>query len=124
MEAVFWIVNLVIEERQKLKLMRRYLRDVSDPFSVPESQFLQLYRLSKECALDLCNNLRPYMPQEQRSTAIPLELKVLATLNFIASGSYQRRVGQDFLSCMSQASMSKISKPSKSSFGTTTDFLE
>lgn len=35
-----------------------------------------------------------------------LIVKVLATLSFISSGSYQRRVGQDFLSCMCQASIS------------------
>lgn len=32
--------------------------------------------------------------------------KVLATLSFLSSGSYQRKVGQDFLSCMCQASVS------------------
>ncbi|KYN05523.1 Putative nuclease HARBI1, partial [Cyphomyrmex costatus] len=31
---------------------------------------------------------------------------VLATLSFLSSGSYQRRVGQDFFSCMCQASIS------------------
>lgn len=34
--------------------------------------------------------------------------KVLATLSFMASGSYQRKIGQDFLSCMCQSSMSKV----------------
>ncbi|XP_024882510.1 putative nuclease HARBI1 isoform X2 [Temnothorax curvispinosus] len=33
---------------------------------------------------------------------------VLSALNFIASGSYQKRVGQDYLSCMSQPTISKI----------------
>ncbi|KYM95843.1 Putative nuclease HARBI1 [Cyphomyrmex costatus] len=32
--------------------------------------------------------------------------KILATLSLLASGSYQRRIGQDFLSCMCQASLS------------------
>ncbi|KYN15589.1 Putative nuclease HARBI1, partial [Trachymyrmex cornetzi] len=33
---------------------------------------------------------------------------VLTTLNFLSSGSYQRRVGQDFLSCVCQSSVSNI----------------
>lgn len=44
MAAVVWILNLAIEEKRRLKLMRRHLCDVSDPFSVPEVQFIQLYR--------------------------------------------------------------------------------
>ncbi|EFN74392.1 hypothetical protein EAG_00149, partial [Camponotus floridanus] len=32
---------------------------------------------------------------------------ILATLNFFVSGSYQRRIGQDFLSSMRQASISE-----------------
>lgn len=33
---------------------------------------------------------------------------VLSALNFIASGSYQKRVGQDYLTCISQPTVSKI----------------
>jgi len=32
----------------------------------------------------------------------------LATLNLLSSGSYQRKVGQDFLSCICQSSISNI----------------
>jgi len=46
MAAVFWVLNLTIDEKRKLKLMRRNLRDVSDPFNVPETQFRELYRYS------------------------------------------------------------------------------
>jgi len=34
--------------------------------------------------------------------------QVLSALNFIASGSYQKRVGQDYLTCISQPTVSKI----------------
>lgn len=46
------------------------------------------------------------MQRSNRLTAIPLELKVLVTLSFLSSGSYQRRIGQDFLSSMCQSSVS------------------
>ncbi|XP_024879833.1 putative nuclease HARBI1 [Temnothorax curvispinosus] len=62
--------------------------------------------LSKDATFALCENLRPHVPEARRETAIPLELKVLATLHFLSSGSYQRKAGQDFFSCMSQSSMS------------------
>ncbi|XP_029158558.1 putative nuclease HARBI1 [Nylanderia fulva] len=35
-------------------------------------------------------------------------LQILIALNFIASGSYQKRVGQDYLLCVSQPTVSKI----------------
>jgi len=39
---------------------------------------------------------------------ICFSIQVLTTLNFIASGSYQARVGQHYLSCLSQPTVSKI----------------
>jgi len=46
MAAAFWVLNLAVDERRKLKLMRRNLCDVSDPFNVLETQFRELYRYS------------------------------------------------------------------------------
>lgn len=34
--------------------------------------------------------------------------QVLCALNFIAAGSYQKRVGQDYLTCISQPTVSKV----------------
>ncbi|XP_039302812.1 putative nuclease HARBI1 [Solenopsis invicta] len=62
--------------------------------------------LSKAATVQLINELIPFMPVVQRQTAIPPHLQIFATLHFVASGSYQRKVGQDFLSCMSQTSIS------------------
>ncbi|CAL1681089.1 unnamed protein product [Lasius platythorax] len=99
--AAAWVVLIVAdEERRKLQLIRKNLRDLSNPFSIQESQFRLLYRLSKDAVRELCVQLRPYIEQEVRATAIPFELKILATLSFMASSSYQRRIGQDFLSCI------------------------
>lgn len=35
-------------------------------------------------------------------------MQVLTALNFFASGSYQKRIGQDYLSCISQPTVSII----------------
>ncbi|XP_071652304.1 putative nuclease HARBI1 [Temnothorax longispinosus] len=107
MALAVWQLQLAEkEERNILKIQRRQLRDAVNPFDILESQFIHLYRLSKDATFDLCNAIRPYVHEAVRATAIPLELKLLATLTFLSSGSYQRRLGQDFLTCMWQASVS------------------
>ncbi|XP_067208171.1 putative nuclease HARBI1 isoform X2 [Linepithema humile] len=96
------------QERRKIGIIRKRLRDTSDPFDLSETQFRFLYRLSRQATRILCENLRQWIQPGIRSTAILTELKILAVLNFMASGSYQRRVGQDFLTCMSQSVFSGI----------------
>ncbi|XP_039311053.1 putative nuclease HARBI1 [Solenopsis invicta] len=112
MAAAWWII-FEEEEYQReenpenpVRIMRKILRDTQDPFDIPEKTFQKLYRLSREAAMRLCHDLLPHIPEGRRHTAIPRELKVFATLSFLASGSYQRRIGQDFLTCMCQASIS------------------
>ncbi|EZA50973.1 hypothetical protein X777_10601 [Ooceraea biroi] len=70
--------NLRKERQKNLNLLRRRLRDTQDPFDIPDSLFFKLYRLPK----------------------------IFATLYFLLSSSYQRKVEQDYLSCMSRTSIS------------------
>ncbi|XP_029160327.1 putative nuclease HARBI1 [Nylanderia fulva] len=65
------------------------------------------FRLTKDATRMLIAQLVAFMPQISRKTAISHELQILASLNFFASGSYQRRTGQDFFTCMSQTSLSR-----------------
>ncbi|XP_018364360.1 PREDICTED: uncharacterized protein LOC108762058 [Trachymyrmex cornetzi] len=92
---------------QIMRIQRRILRDMSDPFSVPENEFRKLYRLTKNTTRILIEELVPHMPLITRVTAISHVFQILASLNFFAAGSYQRRIGQDFLTCMSQTSLSR-----------------
>ncbi|XP_029159550.1 putative nuclease HARBI1, partial [Nylanderia fulva] len=85
---------------------RKILRDTQNPFDIPDNSFLKLYRLSKVATLQLIKELINFMPVPKRATVIPQQLQIFVTLHFLASGSYQRKVGQDFLSCMSQTSIS------------------
>ncbi|XP_039311706.1 putative nuclease HARBI1 [Solenopsis invicta] len=55
-----------------------------------------------------CMKVYNLMFKDQKLTAIPLELKILATLSFLSFGSYQRRIGQDFLSSMFLSSVSGV----------------
>ncbi|KYM94046.1 hypothetical protein ALC62_15337 [Cyphomyrmex costatus] len=78
----FLAVNAANEEeehavdRRKLRILRKHLRDISDPFDLPEKQFRHLYRLSREATRVLCENLTEWIQPGVRSTAIPVELKV------------------------------------------------
>ncbi|XP_024867337.1 putative nuclease HARBI1 [Temnothorax curvispinosus] len=104
------IIALFMQQHRDNTMLRirRRLRDASDPFSIPESEFRSLYRLSREAVRVLIEDVRPLLPFTKRRHAVPIELQVLIALNFIASGSYQKRVGQDYLSCVSQPTVSKI----------------
>ncbi|KYN29917.1 Putative nuclease HARBI1 [Trachymyrmex cornetzi] len=66
-----------MEEKRALKLKWRFLRDVSNPFSTPENEFRQMYRLSRECARNLIEQLEPYMENVVNATAIPLHLNFI-----------------------------------------------
>lgn len=55
----------------------------------------------------LIDELQDLLPHPTRRDAIPAHLQVLACLNFLSGGSYQRKVGGDFLACMSQTSVSR-----------------
>lgn len=54
----------------------------------------------------LISELSPFI-SEDNNKKIPLHLRVLASLNFFAGGSYQRRVGMDAFAMMSQTMISK-----------------
>lgn len=64
-----------------------------DPFDLNESSFIETYRLSKDLTRDLCEELKPVMPDSTKSIEFSIESKVLAALAFYASGKYQKTIG-------------------------------
>ncbi|KAJ6643854.1 putative nuclease HARBI1, partial [Pseudolycoriella hygida] len=92
-----------------MKANRRQLRDALDPFDIPEERFRELYRLPRSLAMDLMQELSNVMT-ENVTPDIPLSIQLCSTLNFFASGSYQRRVGQDAFACLSQSCVSRCIK--------------
>lgn len=44
-----------------MRIQRRRLRDEMDPFDVPEVAFIKMFRLNKQCVLDLITNLQPHI---------------------------------------------------------------
>ncbi|XP_046403879.1 putative nuclease HARBI1 [Ischnura elegans] len=97
------------EREQNIAINRarlRGLRDSSDPFAVDEVVFKGIYRLSKDMVRGLVAELRPHMAVARRSTAIPIELKVLCALHFYGQGSYQKSTGSDSNLGLCQSSVS------------------
>ncbi|KAK4885935.1 hypothetical protein RN001_002206 [Aquatica leii] len=108
------LLNLVLlqqlnelNERHQENVRRRQLRDRTNPFEMTEELFIKYFRLSKDTTLQLINSLRPHL-QSQRSTAVPVELKVLTALSFFGYGSYQRCVGCSYNLALHQTTVSKI----------------
>ncbi|KAJ8728930.1 hypothetical protein PYW07_006626 [Mythimna separata] len=98
-----------IESRNTARL-RRCLRDQAKALNLPDAEFKAHYRLSKELFIDLCNELRPFLTRTRRKTKVTVECKVLTTLSFYATGSYQKPVGMSYLHGLCQASVSNAVK--------------
>ncbi|XP_071439217.1 putative nuclease HARBI1 [Hetaerina americana] len=111
-EGEFYAHILVIAEeadrRERVLEMKR-LRDSMNPFHIADSEFLSVFRLSKDVFGYLCDSLRERL-QRQRCHGLAVETQILAALRFFAVGSYQRNVGRDFLISLSQPAMSRAIK--------------
>lgn len=51
-------------------------RDESDPFNLSDAAFIDSYRLSKDLARNLCQELEPVMPDSTKSIEFSVESKV------------------------------------------------
>ncbi|KAJ8965083.1 hypothetical protein NQ317_016113 [Molorchus minor] len=93
------------EERNRNRIMRKQLRDQSDPLDMPEIQFRSIYRLSRNMVHNLIVSLGPHIPDGQRERIfIPKKLK----LPFIFfPRKLPKRSGQDYFISMSQSSVSR-----------------
>ncbi|KAF5281758.1 hypothetical protein FQR65_LT14553 [Abscondita terminalis] len=97
--GVLLVDELVANERNVLYVLhQRTLRDTSNP---------QLFRFNKEVARVIINMVQPHMREVQRVTFIPPHIKILTSLSFYASGSYQLPIGHGYNFAMSQPSVSR-----------------
>lgn len=112
MDMPLFIYDLFEEDnrRNSMRLERRIIRDAQNAFTLPNDQFVKLFRLNKELTQYLIEALSPYVPIPSRNTAVPFSLKVLATLNFYGHGSYQRGIGSSSWNCLSQPMISRSIK--------------
>ncbi|XP_061719638.1 putative nuclease HARBI1 [Cydia pomonella] len=64
----------------------------TDPFDLPDPTFIERYRLSKDLARGLIEELKPVMPESTKSIEFSVESKVMAALAFFATGKYQKSI--------------------------------
>ncbi|OWR53452.1 putative nuclease HARBI1 like protein [Danaus plexippus plexippus] len=82
-----------LEKAKSPEKMVTKSKEESDPFDLSDAAFLDMYRLSKDLARNLCEELKPVMPDSIKSIEFSVESKVLAALSFYATGKYQKSIG-------------------------------
>uniref|UniRef100_A0A673HA42 Putative nuclease HARBI1 n=1 Tax=Sinocyclocheilus rhinocerous TaxID=307959 RepID=A0A673HA42_9TELE len=83
------------------------VQDRADLVGESTEWLLSRYRFPKNVLLDLCRDLGPMLDREtNRTKAIPVHIQLLFTLEFLATGTFQREVGD--ICGISQPSMSRI----------------
>ncbi|KAK3909719.1 Putative nuclease [Frankliniella fusca] len=103
-------INVVEEHRRRVnhQIHERFrIRDGNDPLNMSIPMFEQLYRMPQHAVAELCDILRPFLPQHTSPQQLPLMRKVLITLGFYASGSYQRMLGRCIDCAVSQTTVSR-----------------
>ncbi|KPJ04473.1 Putative nuclease HARBI1 [Papilio xuthus] len=81
--------NTLEKAKTPEKKLSKAKEDV-DPFDLSDPAFIETYRLSKDLARGLCEELKPVMPDSTKSIEFSVECKVMAALTFFASGKYQK----------------------------------
>lgn len=85
----------------------RVFQDRADLLGESTEWLLSRYRFPKNVLLDLCRDLGPVLEREtNRTKAIPVHIQLLSTLGFLATGTFQREVGD--ICGISQPSVSRI----------------
>lgn len=116
------------ESRNMLRVQRLHLRDASNPFDIPEAQFIELYRLPAAFIIQvIMPRMAPHLePSGANIAAVPAHLivnknvyflqkklllqfmsQVLMGINYLSRGTYQRELGQDYMTAMAQSTVSK-----------------
>lgn len=105
-------INILIarlRHRQRIRemnLQRVQFRDTFDPFRLTDVEFRRRFRLTKPKAQMLIESLLPHMRNIPRRGALSPRTRIFAALQFFATGSYQRLVGQSVDISISQQSVS------------------
>ncbi|XP_013110337.1 putative nuclease HARBI1 isoform X2 [Stomoxys calcitrans] len=91
-----------------MSALRKEIRQNSDIFAMPNSNFIGLFRLNKDAFKYVLESISGKLQDPIKSSAVPKELKLAVTLRILAEGSYQKGAGNDYNVGLSQSSVSKI----------------
>lgn len=89
MESSLRIRLTIIGRRQaRLRLLRRrrQLRDASNPFSISDTRFQELFRFPKHLAKDFIDEVSVYLNDRHKLHGIPRILRILTAVRFYATG--------------------------------------
>ena len=94
------------EEDERLRV-ERVFKDRKDFFAENDTYLICRFRLPRHVLIWLCNRLDPQLRREtRRSRALPCQTQLLSTLASLATGTFQREVGDR--SGITQPSMSRV----------------
>ncbi|CAK1604037.1 unnamed protein product [Parnassius mnemosyne] len=103
--------DLSVLEHRRVMVMRRQIarnrRESENPLDLEDSEFLYLYRVTKDMFSELVGALRPSL-QKQQPYGLSVESQLQTALRFYASGCYQLPVGLQWGCSMSQKSVSRV----------------
>ncbi|XP_054737823.1 uncharacterized protein LOC129244234 [Anastrepha obliqua] len=102
--SIFFYLSSSDEENNE-RVVRKQLRDKSNPLALSNNAFIQRFRLSKEAFNYVLNNININC---QDTKAVPAVLQLAACLSLLASGGYQHAIGNDYLIGMCQSTVSKL----------------
>ncbi|XP_060847995.1 putative nuclease HARBI1 [Rhopalosiphum padi] len=103
----FLILNNIEHQENAIQNVRVVKEKTMDPFLLLDRLFVKSFRLTKYLANILINMLRPLIEDTDLSSAIDLKTKVLVTLHFFGTGSYQTPMGHSRFTALSQSSVSR-----------------
>ncbi|XP_067142706.1 putative nuclease HARBI1 [Centruroides vittatus] len=83
-------------------------RSEDDDNPTYDDEFRSRFRLTKEATAWLCNELRDDLVRRKSRTVILPEVQLLITLQFFASGGFQRNVGDHCQLKVAQSTVSRI----------------
>ena len=100
------VVIALLRRRARRRARERIFRVRIDVVAMGESEVYRNYRFSREAILEITRTLQDDITSKtHRSHAVQPLVKVLATLHFLATGSFQRTSGG--VAGMSQSTMSR-----------------
>ena len=85
----------LLEDLENRALRReRVFKERADLLSESTEWLLSRYRFPKNILMELCQDFQPMFEREtQRTKATPVHIQLLSTLGFLATGTFQREIG-------------------------------
>ncbi|CAJ1051921.1 hypothetical protein H4Q32_026559 [Xyrichtys novacula] len=97
---------LLLEEYAQVR-REQVFRDCRDLLMESDEWLTCRFRLPRQVLLDLCHNSEARLQRDTRqSNALPVPVQVVATIGFLATGTFQREIGDR--AGVSQPTMSRV----------------